>query len=91
VSFFQALLHQERLKIQKELPEASTLVRELQDFVLISPIVVGLLLALGLDHTMIFCCRLLLHVGDLRVLGMDPEFLRYYRNTLERAKQQNQS
>jgi hypothetical protein len=32
VSRLQALLHEGRLKIQKELPEAETLVRELQDF-----------------------------------------------------------
>ena len=32
VSRLQALLHEARLKIQKELPEADTLVRELQDF-----------------------------------------------------------
>src|SRR5215831_19218454 len=32
VSRLQALLHEGRLKIQKQLPEAETLVRELQDF-----------------------------------------------------------
>jgi len=32
VSRLQALLHEGRLKIQKQLPEADTLVRELQDF-----------------------------------------------------------
>jgi hypothetical protein len=32
ISRVQALLHEGRLKIQKELPEAETLVRELQDF-----------------------------------------------------------
>jgi hypothetical protein len=32
VSWLQALLHEDRLKIQKELPEAETLVRELQEF-----------------------------------------------------------
>jgi hypothetical protein len=32
VSRLQALLHEGRLKIHKELPEAETLVRELQDF-----------------------------------------------------------
>jgi hypothetical protein len=32
VSRLQALLHERRLKIQRELPEADTLVRELQDF-----------------------------------------------------------
>jgi hypothetical protein len=32
VSRLQALLHEGRLKIQKELPEAETLVRELRDF-----------------------------------------------------------
>src|SRR5215469_9533531 len=32
VSRLQALLHEGRLKIQKELPEAETLVRELQEF-----------------------------------------------------------
>ena len=32
VSRLQALLHEGRLKIQRELPEAETLVRELQDF-----------------------------------------------------------
>ena len=32
VSSVQALLHEGRLHIQKDLPEAATLVRELQDF-----------------------------------------------------------
>lgn len=31
-SWVQALLHQERLKIQRELPESAALVRELSDF-----------------------------------------------------------
>jgi hypothetical protein len=87
VSWVQALLHQERLKIQRELPEAKVLVRELEEF--------------RVDFTqsghMTFNARsgqhddllLALAIAAWRAkLGEGPPVLNFYRAELELAKLQ---
>jgi hypothetical protein len=88
ISWLQALLHQERLKIQRELPEASALVRELREF--------------RVDFTaaghMTFNARsgqhddllLALAIAAWRArVGEAPALLTFYRNQMELAKRQD--
>jgi hypothetical protein len=88
ISWVQALLHQERLKIQRELPESGALVRELSDF--------------RVDFTasghMTFSARsgshddllLALCIACWRAKVADgPSLLSFYRSQLEIAKRED--
>lgn len=90
ISWVQALLHQERLKIQRELPESAALVSELSDF--------------RVDFTagghMTFAARsgshddllLALCIACWRAKVADgPSLLSFYRSQLDIAKQENRS